>query len=84
MYYVYVLKSQKNGRFYTGSTKDIEKRFSEHNSGKSRATRHTRPFELVYKESYNSRAEAYQREKYLKAGKGREELEEILGSSYNG
>ncbi len=78
MYYVYILKSHKNGRFYTGSTDDIKKRLSEHNSGKSKATRYTRPFELVYQESYNTRAEAYQRELYLKTGHGRTELKNLI------
>ena len=78
MYYIYVLKSQKNSRLYTGSTDNVEKRLDEHNSGKSKATKYTRPFELIYRESYNTRAEAYQRELYLKTGKGRAELKKLI------
>ncbi len=84
MHYVYVLKSLRNGRLYTGSTADIALRLAEHNNGRSKATKHTRPFELVYQESYNSRAEAYARETFLKSGRGRAEIKAILGSSYNG
>ncbi len=79
MYFVYVLRSLKNGRLYTGSTDNVARRISEHNSGKSKATRHTRPFELLYTESYNTRTEAYQREMFLKTGHGRQELKELLG-----
>ncbi len=38
-----------------------------------------RPFELIYKEVYNTRLEAAKREKFLKSGKGREFVREIQG-----
>ena len=79
MFYVYVLKSLKNGRFYTGSTNNIERRFIEHNSGQTKYTRIAGPFELVYKESYITNLEAVRREKFLKTGKGREFLKQVLG-----
>lgn len=84
MYYVYILKSVKNGRLYTGSTANIERRLMEHNNGHSKATKSIRPFVLVHQESYSSRSQAYQRELYLKTGKGRAEIKIIMGSSYNG
>jgi putative endonuclease len=80
MFFVYVLKSLKNGRFYTGSTNDLERRLLEHNSGRSKYTKLTAPFELVYKEKYTTRSEAYKRELYLKTGKGRSYIIEILKS----
>ena len=80
MYYVYVLRSLINRRLYTGSTQDIERRLKEHNSGKTKYTSSTKPFELVYKETYNTRLEAVRREKFLKSGKGREFLKDKLGA----
>ena len=80
MYHVYILRSIKNGRFYTGSTDNIERRFHEHNSGHSKATKSGVPFEIIYTESYNTRTEAYNREMYFKTGVGREELKYILSS----
>lgn len=79
MYYTYVLESLRNGRFYTGSTDNLDKRLTEHNSGKSKYTRLTKPFKLVFFEKYHTRKEAVRRELYFKTGKGREELEKILG-----
>ncbi len=38
------------------------------------------PWELVYKEMYITRKEARQREKFLKSGKGRDFLKQILAS----
>ncbi|MCK6648914.1 MAG: GIY-YIG nuclease family protein, partial [Bacteroidia bacterium] len=32
MYFVYILRSLKDGRFYKGITSDIERRLREHNS----------------------------------------------------
>ena len=78
MSYVYVLKSLKNGRLYTGSTNDLERRLSEHESGRSTYTKHAGPFELVYKEEYATRTEACRRELFLKTGKGREFLKGVI------
>lgn len=79
MFYVYVLKSLKNGRHYTGSTNNLERRLSEHKSGQTKYTKVAGPFELIYQETYNNRLEAIRREKFLKSGKGREFLKEALG-----
>ena len=78
MYTVYVLKSLKNNRLYTGSTNNIERRLKEHNGGHIGYTKFTRPFSLLYREEYPSRSEAYIRERFLKSGKGREFLKKIL------
>src|SRR5262245_50280620 len=48
MYYVYVLKSRKDGRFYMGCTADLRKRVAEHGDGKVRSTSHRLPFDLLY------------------------------------
>jgi putative endonuclease len=80
MFYTYVLKSFKNGNLYTGSTNNIVRRLSEHNNGQTKYTKIAGPFELIYKETYNTKTEAIKREKFLKTGKGRELLKEILGS----
>jgi putative endonuclease len=34
MFYVYVMRSVRDEKFYTGFTGDLRKRFNEHNSGK--------------------------------------------------
>jgi len=72
MFYIYIIRSIVNGRFYVGSTNNIERRLHEHNNGKSKYTSLTKPFILLHKEIYSSRKEAVQREMFLKSGKGRE------------
>lgn len=66
MFYVYVLRSIKYNRFYTGSTDNLEKRLKEHNSGKTKSIKAFIPWEIIYKEEYLTREEAVMREKYLK------------------
>ena len=64
--YVYLLKSSKYKWYYIGSTKDLKKRFIEHNLGKVRSTKFYRPLILVYYESYQSYSLARKREVELK------------------
>ena len=78
MFYVYVLKSKKDGQWYTGCTNDLRKRLREHNNGLSRATKFRRSFELIYYEAYTHRQDAQRREKYLKSGMGKRDLRNRL------
>jgi putative endonuclease len=78
MFFIYIIKSQKDGRLYKGLTKDILNRLREHNNGKQKSTKAYRPWELIYSESFNSRADARKREKFFKSGTGREYLKKIL------
>lgn len=71
MYYTYVLKSNIDKKFYTGCTKDLRKRFTDHNSKRAHSTRRRVPFELVYYEACKEESDAFTREKYLKSGMGK-------------
>ncbi|MFA5806441.1 MAG: GIY-YIG nuclease family protein, partial [Melioribacteraceae bacterium] len=46
--YVYVLKSIKDDKFYTGYTNNLQRRIEEHNSGKVASTKNRVPFVIVY------------------------------------
>ena len=74
MYYVYVLKSERDTRFYTGFTIDLKNRISEHNAGRVRSTTLRRPLKLVYYEGCLNQADAIYREKYLKTTFGKQYL----------
>jgi putative endonuclease len=75
---VYVLQSKATGRRYVGSSADINDRLRRHNAGRSLATKHGIPWDLVYAETVETRSEAVLRESYFKTGKGREELHQLL------
>ncbi len=71
MYYVYVLQSEKDKKFYTGFTTDLKKRIEEHNSRISKSTKGRIPLKLVYYEFCLNRRDAMKREKYLKTTWGK-------------
>ncbi len=78
MHWTYVLRSDKDGTSYTGSTSDLEKRIKTHNSGKVRSTKSKRPLKLIYSEQHDSLTSARQRENFLKSGQGRKWIKKIL------
>ena len=78
MYYVYVLLSESDGKFYTGSTGNLKERVEEHNRGYARSTKNRRPFKLIYYEACLNKEDALQREKYLKSGMGKKYLKNRL------
>ncbi len=63
---MYIIKSEKDFKLYIGLTNDLRRRMWEHNNGLSAATKHRRPFKLVYYEAYTSREDAADRERKLK------------------
>jgi len=79
-YYVYVIRSLTHGTRYVGSAENIQKRLKEHNDGRCRYTSGRRPWKLEYFEELTSLSEARQREMFLKSGKGRLELDQVLKS----
>jgi putative endonuclease len=83
MYYTYVLISEKDGNFYIGFTKNIEKRLEEHLKGKVNATAHRNPLKLVYYEACLNKIDAIKREKYFKSGYGRRFLKNRLEAFLN-
>ena len=78
MYYVYLLISEKDGNFYTGSTADLTRRFEEHNSGLVNSTKNRLPLKLIYYEACLNEIDARNRERYLKSGMGKKYLRNRL------
>lgn len=66
MFYLYILKSKKDGEKYIGSTNDLRKRLLLYNSGKVDSTRLRRPVELIYYEAYKAEKDSRKREQNLK------------------
>jgi putative endonuclease len=80
-YYVYIIQSAKDGRYYVGSTQDIEARVARHNQGRSKYTRNRGPWEVVYFEEYSRRADAVKREKVIKNRKRRDYINRLVSAS---
>lgn len=66
-YFVYILLSEKDNKFYVGCTTDLDQRLHEHNSGKISATKFRRPFVRIYQEEYQDKTQAFNRERFLKS-----------------
>jgi putative endonuclease len=78
MYFVYILQSLKDNKYYIGSTSNVESRLKFHNSGRQRSTKHRIPFILVHSETFLNRMEAEKREKQIKSYKGGEAFRKLL------
>lgn len=78
MFYTYLLLSKKDGRFYTGFTGDLWKRFKEHNEGRNFSTKNRGPFNLIYYEACLNEEDAKSREKFLKSGPGKKYIKNRL------
>ena len=77
-YYVYVLQSVVDRKFYTGYTSDLKRRLEEHNSGISASTKWRRPLKLMYFEGSPNIKDAMKREKYLKTTYGKRYIKNRL------
>ena len=75
---IYILKSQQTGKYYIGSTNNIQRRLQEHRSGSGVYTRGRGPWELIYSEEKKTLKEARKREMFFKTGDGRCALKRIL------
>ena len=82
-YYVYILRSLRDNKKYTGCTSDLEKRFQAHQTGNVESTKHRIPLELIYYEACISKEDAFRREKYLKSKNGKMFLGNRLKSYLN-
>jgi putative endonuclease len=78
MFYVYILLSKKDNRFYIGMTNDLKRRIREHNRKKVRSTKYRLPLKLICYEAYLTKKEAERRELYLKSSDGKKDLKKRL------
>jgi putative endonuclease len=69
MCHAYILQSETTGRYYVGSTNDLERRVSEHLRSHSLATRRRGPWKLVHAEEFPTLIDARRRELEIKRWK---------------
>jgi len=81
-YYIYVLHSKKDGKNYTGYTKNLKLRLHQHNSGQVESTKNRLPMILIYLEGCLNQQDATKREKYLKTHYGKMFLRNRLKQWY--
>ena len=79
MYFIYILKSDKDGSYYVGQTADLAARLARHNIGSVPSTRGHAPYKMIYHESYPTRSAAVQREHEIKSYKGGSAFKKLIG-----
>ena len=80
MVYLYILHSERIGRFYVGHSADVEDRLERHNAGRSKATRAGKPWTLVHTEGFGTRSEACAREAKIKSWKSAQAIRDLIGN----
>ncbi|MCG2787552.1 MAG: GIY-YIG nuclease family protein [Anaerolineae bacterium] len=82
MAWMYILECA-DGSYYVGSTKDIERRLWEHQSGLgAKYTSYRLPVKLVYSEEYERVADAFAREKQVQNW-SRAKRETLINGEYD-
>lgn len=76
--WVYILKSELNGKLYVGSTSDIESRLEHHYGGFTPITKRLGRVKEVFRQEFSSLEKARRMEKKLKKLKRRDYLEKII------
>ena len=79
-YHTYIILSSKNNDIYIGSADDLQKRIDLHNKGRVKSTKGYRPWKLLECHEFESRAEAMNKERFLKTGQQKELLKKKYGA----
>ena len=83
-YYIYILQSKKDNKFYTGYTKNLKLRFEQHQKKHVPSTKDRGVLKLIYFEGCLNQQDATHREKYLKTYLGKMFLKNRLKSYLTG
>lgn len=84
-YFVYILESVCNRKYYIGYTGNIQNRIKAHNTGKVKSTKSARPWKVIFTEECQTQGDAIRRESQIKSWKSRKAIENlIMALSSNG
>lgn len=77
-WYIYILQSEKNGKYYIGYTSNVDERLKTHNQKMVRATKSGAPWKIIHTEEFQNRQEAYRRERQIKRYKSGEAFKKLI------
>jgi len=80
--FVYILQSEKNGRYYIGSTNNPDHRLQQHNSGFVAATLNKGPWIRVALVEFATPTMARKAEHHLKRQKSRRATMQVIDGTY--
>ena len=77
-YYLYILQSEINHKFYVGSSENPKRRLICHNSIEKGFTARYRPWKLVFMKEFTSKSIAQKTERKVKSWKSRLMIERLI------
>ncbi|MEJ5261160.1 MAG: GIY-YIG nuclease family protein [Ignavibacterium sp.] len=77
-YYLYILKSEIQEKYYTGISNNVERRLEFHNTLEKGFTSRYRPWKIVYKKEFGSKEEARRYERKIKSWKSKAMIEKLI------
>jgi len=78
MFYTYIIQSESTGKYYIGSTHNVELRIKRHNEGRSSYTRNRGPWQLKYTEAFKDLSSALKRENFIKRQKSKKYIQSLI------
>ena len=80
-HFTYILFSQSLNKYYVGSSSDeLKERLRRHNTNHKGFTGGIGDWTIVYQEGFESKSQAYAREREIKAWKSRKRIEKLIQS----
>ncbi len=83
LYFFYVLYSAELDKFYIGHTSNLEERLRKHNSNHKGFTGKADDWTIVFSEKFQTKEEAYKREREVKKWKSKKMIEKLIENSSN-
>ena len=81
-FWLYIIQSESTGRYYIGSTGDLNRRVRQHNDPEYTSSKTTKrfrgPWKLIYSERFKTRSQAMSRERQLKSWKSRKAIQHLI------
>ncbi len=82
-FFTYILYSKSWNRYYIGSTNNLTRRLTEHNSGQTKSTRNGKPWRLAFLKIFKTYSQARNFEIKIKRMKSRKFIEDLIDSKEN-
>ncbi len=83
IYFLYILKSEKFSKYYTGISNNPHRRLEYHNSIEKGFTSRYRPWKIVYIKECNSKQIAMNLERKVKSWKSKKMIESLINGEIN-
>jgi len=81
MYHFYIIYSKKAHKYYIGHTSNLSERLVKHNANHKGFTGTYCDWEIVYSEDYETKSEAYAREREVKNWKSSKMIQQLISKT---